>query len=105
MQTRPYSCCSTIIQFFWAYHRNFCVSGVPICCSYRIMLKPVFHFNRIVPKRGVFLCFLTTRVELMTLTQKKMLRYVTIRLKWKTGLIDASMVLAKYIRKMFKCIE
>jgi hypothetical protein len=51
-------------------------------------LKPVFHFNRIVPKRSVFLCFLTTRVELMTSTQKKMLRYVTIRLKWKTGLSD-----------------
>ena len=31
------------------------------------------------------LCFLTTRVELMTSTQNKMLRYVTIRLKWKTG--------------------
>ena len=26
-------------------------------------------------------------MELMTLTQKKMLRYVTIRLKWKTGLL------------------
>jgi hypothetical protein len=49
-------------------------------------LKPVFHFNCIVAKRSVFLCFLTTRVELMTSTQKKMLRYVTIRLKWKTGL-------------------
>ena len=48
-------------------------------------IKPVFHFNRIVAKRRVFLCFLTTRVELMTSTQKKMLRYVTIRLKWKTG--------------------
>jgi hypothetical protein len=44
----------------------------------RSRLKPVFHFNRIVAKRSVFLCFLTTRVELMTSTQKKMLRYVTI---------------------------
>ena len=51
-------------------------------------LKAVFHFNRIVPKRSVFLCFLSDSVELMTLTQKKMLRYVTIRLKWKTGLKD-----------------
>jgi hypothetical protein len=42
-------------------------------------LKPVFHFNRIVAKRSVFLCFLSTRVELMTSTQKKMLRYVTLR--------------------------
>ena len=51
--------------------------------------KGRFHFNRIVPKRSVFLCFLSDSVELMTLTQKKMLRYtyVTIRLKWKTGLI------------------
>jgi hypothetical protein len=48
--------------------------------------KPVFHFNRIVPKRSVFLCFLSASVELMTSTQKKMLRHVTIRLKWKTGL-------------------
>jgi hypothetical protein len=48
-------------------------------------LKLVFHFNRIAPKRNVFLCFLTTRVEQMTSTQKKMLRYVTIRLEWKTS--------------------
>ena len=57
----------------------------------RPRVKPVFHFNRIVAKRSVFLCFLSTRVELMTSTQKKMLRYVTLRyvtlrLKWKTGL-------------------
>jgi hypothetical protein len=31
-------------------------------------LKPVFHFNRIVPKRSVFLCFLSGSVELMTST-------------------------------------
>ena len=43
-------------------------------CSVIAAIKPVFHFNRIVPKRSVFLCFLTTRVELMTSTQKKMLR-------------------------------
>jgi trehalose-6-phosphate synthase len=49
-------------------------------------IKPVFHFNRIVAKRSVFLCFLTTRVELMTSTQKKMLRYVTVEVK--TGLIE-----------------
>jgi hypothetical protein len=29
-------------------------------------LKPVFHFNRIVSKRSVFLCFLSGNVELMT---------------------------------------
>ena len=50
-----------------------------------IRVKAVLHFNRIVPKRSVFLFFLSDSVELMTLTQKKMLRYVTIRLKWKTG--------------------
>jgi hypothetical protein len=53
-----------------------------------VHFKLVFHFNRIVAKRSVFLCFLTTRVELMTSTQKRMLRYVTIRLKWKTGFKD-----------------
>jgi hypothetical protein len=59
-----------------------CISA----CIIWLCVKPVFHFNRIVAKRSVFLCFLTTRVELMTSTQKTMLRYVTIRLKWKTGL-------------------
>ena len=49
-------------------------------------LKPVFHFTRIVAKRSVFLCFTSTRAELMILTQKEMLRYVTIRLKLKTAL-------------------
>ena len=43
--------------------------------------KTVFHFNSIVPKRSVFLCFLNTRVELMTWTQRKMLRYDTIEMK------------------------
>ena len=46
----------------------------------------VFHFCSIVPKRSVILCFLSGSVELMTSTRKKMLWYVTIRLKWKTGL-------------------
>ena len=50
------------------------------------MLKEALHFNRIVPKYSVFLCFLSGSVELMTSTQKKILRYVTIQLKWKTGL-------------------
>jgi hypothetical protein len=45
-------------------------------------------FNRIVPKRSVFLCFLSGSVELMTSTGTKenaSTVYVTIRLKWKTG--------------------
>jgi hypothetical protein len=50
--------------------------------SFLKCLKAIFHFNRIIPKRSVFLCFLSDSVELMTLTQKKMLR-----LKWKTGFI------------------
>jgi hypothetical protein len=68
------------------------------------LLKLVFHFNRIVLKRSVFLCFLTTRVELMTSTQKKMLRYVTIRLKWKTGfkpVFHFNRIVAK--RSVFLC--
>jgi hypothetical protein len=48
--------------------------------GHTMRIKPVFHFNRIVPKRSVFLCFLSGSVELMTSTQKRML------LKWKTGL-------------------
>ena len=42
------------------------------------LIKLVFHFNRIVAKRSVFLSFLTNidyRVELMTSTQKKTPRY------------------------------
>ena len=50
-------------------------------------LKPVSHFTRIVAKRSVLLCFMSTRIELMIWTQKKMLRYATIRLKWRTALI------------------
>ena len=52
-------------------------------------LKPVFHFTPIVAKRSVFLCSMSTGAELMILTQKKMLRYATIRLKWKTALKKA----------------
>ena len=49
-------------------------------------LKAVFHFNRTVPKRGVFLCLVSFQAELMTLGQKKTLRFGTVRLQWKTGL-------------------
>ena len=31
-------------------------------------VKPVFQFTGIVAKRSVFLCFMSTRVELMILT-------------------------------------
>ena len=48
-------------------------------------LRPVFHFNRAVPKRGVFLCLVSFQAELMTLGQKKTLRFCTVRLEWKTG--------------------
>ena len=47
-------------------------------------LKPVFHFNRIGPKRSVFRCFLSGSLELITSTQKKMLWFVTIEVE--TGL-------------------
>ena len=39
-----------------------------------------------VPKRGVFLCLVSFQAELMTLGQKKTLRFGTVRLEWKTGL-------------------
>ena len=50
------------------------------------LLRPVFHFNRTVPKRSVFLCLVSFQAELMTLGQKKTLRFSTVRLEWKTGL-------------------
>ena len=49
------------------------------------LFKPVFHFNRTVPKRGVFLCLVSFEAELMTLGQTKTLRFGTVRLEWKTG--------------------
>ena len=57
-------------------------SGMNVCCG--LCLKPVLHF----------LCFLPTRVELMTSTQTNF-RYVTIRLKWKTGLISSKLYTVK----------
>ena len=54
-----------------------------------VTFKPVFHFNRIVPKPiMVYLCFLSIRVELMTSKQRKILGYLTIQLKWKTSFIS-----------------
>ena len=43
-----------------------------------IPLKAVFHFNRTVPKRGVFLCLVSFQAELTTLGQKKTLRFGTV---------------------------
>ncbi len=54
-----------------------------------VNFKPVFHFNRIVPKPiMVFLCFLSIRVELMTSKQRKILGYLTIRLNRKISFIS-----------------
>ena len=44
-------------------------------------IKAVFHFNRIVQKRSVFLCFLSSKVKLITSTPKKMLRYFTLEME------------------------
>jgi hypothetical protein len=52
-----------------------------------VLKLTVFHFNRIVPKR-ISLFAVGTRVELynyFACIQKKILRYVTMRLKWKTA--------------------
>jgi hypothetical protein len=52
------------------------------------LLKAIFHFNRIVLKRSVFLCFLSTRVELYNdLDTKENATNVTMQLKWKTTFI------------------
>ena len=55
-----------------------------------ILFKPVFHSNRMVPKRSVFLYFLSGSVGLMTSTQLKensTVRYDTVQvgkwIKWK----------------------
>ena len=45
-------------------------------------LKAVFHFNRTVLKRGVFPCLVSFQAELMTLGQKKTLRFGTVRYGW-----------------------
>ena len=58
-------------------------------------VRPVFHFNRTVPKRGVFLCLVSFQAELMTLGQEKTLRFGTVRLEWKTGLRLGSLCCAK----------
>ena len=50
-------------------------------------LKAVFHFRRIVAKRTVIHCFVSTQAELMIWTQKNTRHFATIRLKWKAALI------------------
>ena len=67
----------------WIKHKLLSIITLPVIQQF---LMSVFHFCSIVPKRSVILCFLSGSVELMTSTRKKILWYVTIRLKWKTGL-------------------
>jgi hypothetical protein len=43
-------------------------------------LKAVFHFDLIVLKRSVFLCILSTQVELLFFKQRNMLQEVETRL-------------------------
>ena len=56
-----------------------------------LTVRPVFHYIRIVVKRSVLLCFMSTLIELMIWTQKKMLCYATIHLKWKTAFRQCKM--------------
>ena len=63
-----------------------------IHCRYKDKVLKTFFYQitdhwLTVAKRSVFLCSMSTRLELMILTQKKMLRDITKRLKWKTGFI------------------
>ena len=55
-------------------------------------LKAIFHSHCIVAKRSVFHCFVNTQAEVMIWTQWNMLRFATIRLKWKTGLTTVSLI-------------
>ena len=45
----------------------------------------VVNFNLIVVKRSIFYCFVNTQIEPMIWTQKNMICFTTIRLKWKTA--------------------
>ena len=48
--------------------------------------KPVFHFNRIVAKRGVFYCVHIISSAWVFTKQWNTVRFATIRLKWKLAL-------------------
>ena len=51
-----------------------------------VLLKIVFHFNNIVAKHSLLYFFMNIQTQLMTWTQKNMLLFATIELKWKTAL-------------------
>jgi hypothetical protein len=51
-----------------------------------IILKPVFHFNRIVTYRSIFFCVKVISSTVSLRKQRNTLRFGTIRLKWKTAL-------------------
>ena len=56
------------------------------CCT---LIKAIFHFNRIVAKRTIFHCFVSTQAELIIWTQNNTLLFATVRLKWKTAFTHA----------------
>jgi uncharacterized membrane protein len=55
-------------------------------------LKAVFHFKRIVSYRSIFFCVEVISSTLVLRKQRNTLRFATIRLKWKTGLIVIIMI-------------
>ena len=67
----------------WTYSQKIMISLIKQFL--KGILKARFHFNRTVLKRGVFLCLVNFQAELVTLGQKKTLRFGTVRLEWKTG--------------------
>ena len=86
---RPLAASKKIVQNFELFPASGKTLAERLRTYIRKLVKPVFHFNRIVAKRSVFLCFLTTRVELMTWKQKKMLRYVTIEVENRLNMYKA----------------
>ena len=58
-------------------------------------VKAVFHFNRIVAKRNVFHCFVTSRVELMTCTQWNTLRCDTVEVEKRRRTVSANSMAIK----------
>ena len=48
-------------------------------------LKAVFHFKRIVAYRSIFFCVSIISSAPVLIEQRNMLRFATIRVKWKIG--------------------
>ena len=65
-----------------------------------MILKPVFHFNRIVAKHSVF-CFVHIISSSWVFTKQwNTVRFATVQLKWKTALNDLCSAIKKVLDKV-----